>query len=438
MRAVFFLLFMTISSWIMAAPIKIIFWHSMTGNLGIALHELVNDYNQSQSRYRVILRYKGDYFETLNTMIAAFRANQQPDLIQVFEAGTATLTHPHGAIMPMYEVMKIAGETFHPEIFIPAIHDYYSDKRGRLLAMPFNASTAVMYFNKNAFIKAGLNPKKPPQTWPQVYRAAKRLLKAGYQCGFTTTWPSWIQIESFSAWHDLPLANHENGMQANADKLMLTNPTLVHHIDTLARWQSEHVFQYAGRADSAQVLFTNEHCPILFQSSGALVSLKKLTRFKVGVAALPYWPQRSLAPRTTLVGGGAIWAMSGKSTDVYFGIADFVKYLARARVEYKWQQATGYLPITQQAYEHSKSRNYYHDYPGAEIAIDELIKRKTTVNSRGLRLGSYARVRDIMNMALESAWAGSSSTQAALARANHEANLVLERFKKSAVSDEGR
>lgn len=416
-----------------AQPVKIIFWHSMAGNLGTALQDLVRDYNQSQHNYEIVLRYKGSYFETLNTMIAAFRANQQPDLVQIFEAGTATLTKPGGAIIPIYKIMQISGQSFNPKIFIPAIHDYYSDAQGRLLAMPFNASTTVMYFNRDAFVKAGLDPQHPPVTWPEVHQAAMKLLAAGYSCGFTTAWPSWTQIESFSAWHDIPLANQENGMQGNADAIDLTHPKLIYHIEQLAKWQEKRVFQYAGRADSAQVLFTNQHCPMLIQSSGAMASLKKLTRFKLGVAPLPYWPQFSGAPRTTLVGGGAIWALSGKSKAIYLGIADFVKYLAGSAVEYKWQVATGYLPITQHAYYLSKKHKYYKRHPGAEIAINELIQRKTSKNSRGLRLGNYARIRDINNEALESAWSGRMSVADALKRANLETNLVLERFKKIVV-----
>ncbi len=104
---------------------------------------------------------------------------------------------------------------------------YYSDTQGQLLSMPFNSSTQVLYINKDAFKKAGLDPNRPPKTWPEVGDAAEKLKASGMACGFTTGWQSWVQLESFSAWHNMPFATKENGFGGLDTRLEFNGPVQV-------------------------------------------------------------------------------------------------------------------------------------------------------------------------------------------------------------------
>ena len=154
-----------------AAQVELQWWHAQTG------------------ANKVVPTYKGSYSDTMNAGIAAFRAGNPPHIIQVFEVGTATMMAAKGAVKPVHELMKEAGEPFDPKAYLPAITGYYSTAKGEMLSMPFNSSSTVMWYNKDAFRKAGLNPDQPPKTWPELFETAKKLKAAGYdKCGFSTAW----------------------------------------------------------------------------------------------------------------------------------------------------------------------------------------------------------------------------------------------------------
>src|SRR4051812_41825731 len=174
------------------AATEIMWWHAMSGELGKQLEKLAADFNASQSDYRIVPAYKGNYTETVTAAIFAFRSRSQPAIVQVNEIATATMMAAQGAIYPVFELMRDEKEAFSPAAYLPAITGYYADVAGNLLSFPFNVSTPILYYNKDLFRAAGLDPERPPKTWPELGETAKKLRDAGIPCGFTTAWPSWI------------------------------------------------------------------------------------------------------------------------------------------------------------------------------------------------------------------------------------------------------
>lgn len=181
------------------AVTEIQWWHAMTGPLNDKVNELANKFNASQSEYKVVPVFKGSYDETLVAGVAAFRAGNAPHILQVFEVGTATMMNAKGAIKPVSAVMKDAGEAFDPKSYIPAVAGYYTTNKGEMLSFPFNSSTTVFYYSRDAFKHAGLDENKPPKTWPELFADAQKLKDSGNKCAFTTDWQGWVQLESFSA-----------------------------------------------------------------------------------------------------------------------------------------------------------------------------------------------------------------------------------------------
>src|SRR5437867_2989334 len=261
-----------------AAPVRaatnIAWWHAMSGELGRQLEKLASDFNASQSDYRIVPTYKGNYTETVTAAIFAFRSRSQPAIVQVNEIATATMMAAKGAIYPVYELMRDQSEPFSPEAYLPAVTSYYSDVAGNMLSFPFNASTPILYYNKDMFRAAGLDPEVAPKTWPEVGAAAKRLRAAGSPCGLTTSWPSWVHVENFSAFHNLPLATRGNGFSGLDAELTFNNPDVVRHIAQLAEWQATKVFDYGGRGQSAEPRFQKGECPIFSGSSGRRSDIK--------------------------------------------------------------------------------------------------------------------------------------------------------------------
>src|SRR5450759_3450853 len=184
------------------AATEIQWWHSMTGALNDRVNDIANKFNASQSAYKVVPVFKSTYPEAMTAAVAAFRSGKGPHLLPVFEVGTATMMAGRKAIKPVYEVMAQAGEKFDPKSYMPAVASYYSDTQGRLVSMPFNSSTPVFFYNKDAFKKAGLDVNKPPKTWDEVQEDALKIKDAGLACAYTTSWQSWVQLETMSAWHN--------------------------------------------------------------------------------------------------------------------------------------------------------------------------------------------------------------------------------------------
>lgn len=411
------------------AVTEVQWWHAMGGELGERLGAIAEGFNGSQSEYRVVPVYKGNYTENMTAAIAAFRAGQHPHIVQVFEVGTATMMAAEGAVYPVYQLMADAGEPFDPGDFLPAVTGYYTDSSGNMLSMPFNSSTPVLYYNKDAFAKAGI--AGPPATWPELAIAAGRLQATGTPCGFTTGWQSWVQIENFSAWHDLPIGTRSNGFDGLDTELTINSPAHVKHIAQLARWQQSKIFDYGGRRSDSAPKFYSGECAMYMNSSAAYAGVKKNVTFDFGVAPLPYWPDLGNAPQNSIIGGATLWVLRGHEPEDYKGVARFFSYLSSPEVQAEWHQATGYLPITEAAYELSRSQGFYDENPGTDTAIKQINHEPPTANSKGLRFGNFVQIRDVINEELEAVWAGTKTAQQGLDDAVRRGNALLRRFEKA-------
>ncbi|MGA8401623.1 MAG: sn-glycerol-3-phosphate ABC transporter substrate-binding protein UgpB [Stellaceae bacterium] len=414
-----------------ADPIELQWWHAMTSVNADRINKIAADFNASQSDYKVVPVFKGSYAETMTGAVAAYRAGNPPDIVQVFEVGTATMMAAKGAIKPVYQLMKDADEPFSPDSYLPAVTGYYSTPDGKMLSLPFNSSTPVVYWNKDEFKKAGLDPDKPPKTWPETFEAAKKLRAAGVPCGFTTAWASWVQIENFSAWHNLPIGTKDNGLGGTDTELVFNNPTVTRHITNLAEAEKDKSFDYSGRTTEPEPKFISGDCGMIQDSSAAYGMFKAGAKFGWGVAQLPYYPDVPGAPQNSIIGGASLWVMAGKPADHYKGIAKFFTYLSGTPVQEKWHEDTGYLPITKAAYEKTKADGFYDRNPGTEVAILQMTAKPPTDNSKGLRFGNMVQIRDVIAEDLEAAFSGKSTAKAALDDAVSRGNAILRQFQKN-------
>jgi sn-glycerol 3-phosphate transport system substrate-binding protein len=413
------------------AATELAWWHAMAGQLGRQLEKLATDFNASQSDYRVVPSYKGNYTETVTAAIFAFRSRSQPAIVQVNEIATATMMAAKGAVYPVFELMREEAEAFSPAAYLPAVTGYYTDIAGNMLSFPFNASTPILYYNKALFRSAGLDPEVAPKTWPDVGVAAKRLLAAGAACGFTTAWPSWVNVENFSAYHNLPIATKSNGLGGMDAVLTINNPLVVRHVAQLAEWQTSKAFDYSGRATSAEPRFQKGECGIFIGSSATRADILANSKFEVGYGLMPYWPGVAGAPQNTIIGGATLWVLRGRPQNEYKGVARFFAYLSRPEVQAAWHQNTGYLPITRAAYDLTRAEGFYNRNPGTAISIEQITLKPPTENSKGLRLGSFVLIRDVIEDELEQAFSGKKSAQAAMDSAVERGDKLLRQFERT-------
>jgi sn-glycerol 3-phosphate transport system substrate-binding protein len=301
----------------MAEPIVVNWWFAHGGRLGEKVQSIVADFNSMQSKYKVVATYKGNYSDTMMAGITAFRSKSPPHILQVFEVGTASMMAAKGAIKPVYEVMAESGQPWSPDAYLSTVTGYYTTTEGKMLSMPFNSSTPVLYYNVEAFEKAGLDPDKPPKTWPEVADYARKLIQAGYPAGFSTAWISWIHIENFGAWHNVPIGSKSNGFEGLDTQFVFNDPLHVKHIQQLADWQKEKIFVYGGRRNKGNALFSAGEVAMYTESSAGYAGFKKTCKFPFRTSMLPYWPEAAGAPQNTIIGGASLWVMAGHSQEEY-------------------------------------------------------------------------------------------------------------------------
>ena len=411
------------------AATEIQWWHAFTGRLGDLLAVQVEQFNASQDDFVVVGAHKGNYSETLNAGIAAFRAGEQPHLLMVFEVGTATMMAAQGAIKPVHEVMAESGAEFNPDGYLGPVKGYYTSTAGDMLSLPYNSSTPVLYVNKDALTAAGLDPAMDLSTWEQVGGALDTLKESGSTCPLTTAWQSWVHLENLSAYHNVPFASQDNGFTALDTELSFNGAVQVKHIQTMGDWAKEGKFIYAGRRNEGGANFRGGECAFFTESSAGYAGVKKEAEFDFEMRPLPYWSGVEGAPQNTIIGGSSLWVLSGHESEEYKGVGQFLSFLSSADVQAQWHQDTGYLPITTAAYEQTKEQGFYEENPGTDIAILQMTGKAPTANSKGLRLGSFDQIRGIIDEELEAVWSGDKDAQTALDSAVERGNKLLRRFE---------
>jgi sn-glycerol 3-phosphate transport system substrate-binding protein len=413
------------------AQTEIQLWHAFTGRLGELLDAQVAGFNAGQSDYKVTASHKGNYSETLNAGIAAFRAQEQPHILQVFEVGTATMMAAKGAIKPVYEVMAESGLPFDPNAYLPAVTGYYTTSDGRMLSLPYNSSTQVLYVNRDALEGAGVDPNADLSTWQKVDEVLGQLKAAGHACPYTTSWQSWVHLESFSAYHNVPFATLENGFGGLETELVFNGPVQVQHISKLGEWARDGKFIYAGRRNEAGANFRGGSCALFTESSAGYAGVKAEAQFAFEIRPLPYWEGVEGAPQNTIIGGASLWVLGGHEPEEYKAVAAFLNFLSSADVQAQWHQDTGYLPITMAAADQTRASGFYEANPGTDVALTQMTAKAPTGNSKGLRLGSFDQVRAIIDEELEGVWAGDKTAQEALDSAVERGNQLLRRFEQA-------
>lgn len=416
-----------------AKPVDIHWWHAMRGARGEVVQTIVDSFNKSQSDYRVIATYKGAYDEVVNAGVAAVRAGKQPHILQAFEVGTQTMMLS-GAIYPVYELMADKGYQVDWSQYLQPVLSYYMNADGHLMSMPFNSSTPVMYYNVDLFKKAGipLLSKDQPVTWDELGEITGKLVKSGVEGGLVTAWQSWTQVENYSAIHNLPFASKSNGYEGLDTELQINNDKVVNHITRLKSWMGDKRFYYGGQKyQGPKSEFIAQNAGVYIDSISGIAKLKAAVKdFTWDVAPLPVeaWMKE---PQNSIIGGASLWVFKGLPKKDYAGVAAFLNHLAGNESQILWHKETGYFPITLNAYEQLKADGYYAENPYQEVGIKQLTRRNPTKISRGLRLGYFIQIRNIINEELELVWNDSKTPQQALDSAVARSNQKLREFERT-------
>jgi sn-glycerol 3-phosphate transport system substrate-binding protein len=417
--------------------IEVTFWHGLTQPLGGILESVVAGFNASQNNFQVNATFKGAYPDTMVAAIAAFRAGNAPHIVQMFEVGTATMMAARGAIMPVHQLSADTGVAIDPANYVAGVRGYYSSSDGKLMSMPFNSSTTILYYNKEAFRKAGLNPDQPPATWRALREAAAKIKAANAApTPYATGWPTWVHHENFSAIHNVPLATKANGMDGLDTELRINSPLHIRHAQMLMDMQKDGTFKYGGRDSMGEGVFASGEAAIMTTSSGFRARAQREVpggAANVGFGYLPYHDDAVQSPLNSIIGGASLWVMTGpnRSKDEYRAIAEYFKYISQPEIDSKWSMDTGYVPITLAGAQRLRESGFWTQNPGTDIPTLQLNRGTATENSRGLRLGNMPQIRVIIQEELERALQGQQTAEQAMNATVTRGNQVLREFERA-------
>jgi sn-glycerol 3-phosphate transport system substrate-binding protein len=418
------------------APIEIHMWMGLTGLGGELLTKYGEEFNKAQSEFKAVVSFKGQYPEQRAAAVAAYRAGNPPHIMQMFDAGSGDMMAARGAIVPVSDVFQRAGLQFNPADFIAPARGYYGLPDGRLLSMPFNVSTTVLFYNRDAFARAGLDPEKPPRTWPELIDTARKIRQANATpCGYTTTWLAWVMLEQFSSRHNVPIGSQANGRGGLNAELTFNAPLQVRMVQTLVDMQKDKSFDYGGRSNDAAAKFISGECAMLTQSSGGLGSIVRDAKFKFGVGQLPYWPDVQGTPYATTIGGASLWVFNApnRSAAEFKGVAQFLAHLRSTPVLTDWAKRTGFLPATNEAFKAMQAEGFFKDNPGRDVPILSLLDGRQGEHTNGYRFGRWTEIRDFYHEEVERALQGQQTAQAALDNAVRRGNVALRAFERTAA-----
>lgn len=409
------------------AATEVTWWHAMGGQLGDTVNKIATDFNASQSEYKIVPVYKGTYTEALTAGIAAFRANESPNILQVFDAGAATIMNAPGVAKPVQDIMVESGYDFDSSDYLSGVRNFYADSNGKMVGMPFNSSTPVLYYNADMLEQAGV---EPPKTYEEMELVAQKLKAQGH-AAFSQSHTPWIFFENFKSRHNQQLSDKNNGFDAPATEIMYNTPNLQMHFTKMKEWSDKGYYKYYGKDWAAnQTPFERKDVAMWIGSSGSFGGLKERIDFKMGTTFLPYWKSINDNPGVTFIGGAALFALSGHDKAQDKGVAAFFNYLTSSEVQMYWHKTTGYVPVTNAAYELTKKSGYYNESPAAEVGVKQL-SLPGGEWTKGYRLGFYPQIREVMYRETDKMFSGDSQVAESLEQIDVEAQQLLKRFART-------
>ena len=300
--------------------------------------------------------------------------------------------------------------------------------------MPFNSSTALMWYSKDAFRKAGLDPDKPPTTWEDVVKATQAIKdKNAAEVPSTSSWFSWIQLEQYSALHNLPFASEADGFDGLGAKLEINSKPHVKQMARLFEMAKNGTFKYTGRDTAPDQVLLSGQAGIHFSSSAERGDLVKSAKFDWAPAYLPYDPEIIKSPLNSIIGGASLWTMTapGRTPAEYKAVATFLNFIGKPENDAYWHQHTGYVAVTLAGFDLSKQQGFYAKNPGADLPVLQLERGTVSKYSKGLRLGRLAEIRNIIYEEVEKGFQGNQTAQQAMDNAVERGDKVLREFQKS-------
>ncbi len=353
--------------------VTIEFWHAMGGELGEVVDELVARYNASQDEVQVVATFQGTYDDTYNALLASFDAGTEPNIVQNFDLASQTMVDT-GRLIPAWQLMEKDG--FDDSIFVPAVKDYYSDENG-MVAMAFNSSTPIVYYNKEIFEAAGL--EQPPENWTfsEFLDYCDLIQEAGTEYCVTLGQVGWY-FEQILANSGGLYFDNANGREARAENAVFNEGQGVEVFEFLSGLYADGYAPNLGKTwtdtDSA---FAAGQAAMIFDSTSGAKGIEEASDFEVGTIYIPH--SDSSERNGVIIGGAALWLLDAQDEALNDAAWDFMKFMAQPDQQVTWHTGTGYFPVRTDIEGNAELEAFWEENPNFVTAIAQLESTQTTM-----------------------------------------------------------
>jgi sn-glycerol 3-phosphate transport system substrate-binding protein len=414
---------------------SIAFWHSMGGDIGgIAIPQMANDFNASQSQCFVEPIYQGSYDDALNKLRAGLQTADTPAVMQLFDIGTRLMVDLE-VITPVQDF--IDRENYDVSDLEPNVLAYYT-VNGRQASMPFNSSTPMLYYNKDMFQAAGLDPENPPRTFEEVWEAARLLTQRDASGNATVTGLSmsiygWF-FEQLLAVSGGEYVNNGNGRDSLATEATFNSPEGVAVLEWWKGMYDEGLMGNYGRANAdVRTAFYAEQTAMFVDSTAVLRGAMNTVgdKFEIGTAYLPRPNEAAFDNSGTIIGGGSLWIISSRPQAEQDCAWEFIKFQASPEQQAYWHTMSGYFPIRTTAYEVPLAQEWREEFPQFKTAVDQLHLAPNNRVTQGGLIGVFPTARQTIEGAIEEVLAGVATPQQALDNAAQTVTDAIEEYNIS-------
>jgi sn-glycerol 3-phosphate transport system substrate-binding protein len=390
------------------------------GPLTEIVDNLVADFEAENPDIDVEAIYAGNYNDARIKALAALQSGEPAQLAVMFSIDIYELIE-QDAIVAFDDFIE--GEEGHQWLnsFYPALMEN-GITEGKTWGIPFQRSTIVMYYNKDAFREAGLDPEKPPQNWDELVSMGKALVKKGGD-GQVERWGAMIPSTGYPYWMFGALAKQNGQVLMNGDgnEVYFGAPATVEALQFWKSLGSEHGVMPQGTIEwgTLRQNFLEGKTAIMWHSTGNLTAVKNNADFDFGVAMLP-----AKVERGTPTGGGNFYIFKDTTEEEKRAALQLIQFLTQPERTAEWSIKTGYIGTRPDAYETEALKAYVEEFPPAAVARDQL-KFATA------ELSTYetGRVRKLLDDAIQAALTGSKTPEEALSEAQAQADRLLRPYR---------
>ena len=411
-----------------AKKVQITFWHAFGGGRTAFIQRMVEDFNYTHPGIEVKAEYKGSYRDTLNAAILAARQGAAPHIVQIFEVGSQ-LALDSGIFVPIEDYVP-AELKFQLDDYIKPVANYYRIK-GKFNSIPWNSSNPILYYNKDIFKKAGLDPNNPPKTFSEVTKACEKIIasKAAPKC---ITWPlhSWF-VEQWVAEQGALLANNENGRAARATDVYINSEAMKRIMKWWKGLYDKGYYAYTGKPedwDGANQLFVSQQAAMEITSTSDVTFHQNAAYengYTLGTGFLPV--PDGIERNGTVVGGASLWLTKGHSPEEMKAAMTFLLWFTNTENMVRWHKGTGYFPVLNTSVKVLEWQHWFERNPAYKAAFDQLLQSKANRATQGALIGPFPEIRTIIENMIQAVFQGKPIDQA-LKEADAQADKALREY----------